>query len=419
MNDLRQVKRFPHGVIAMPPSKSVSHRAIICAGLAEGKSEIDHIAYSQDIEATLRCMAGLGMNVHRRPASLSLQGGLRQQTDLLDCGESGSTLRFLIPLAALFADSVSFTGRGRLMQRPLGPYMEVLAAHGVSLSWEDDVLTLAGPLQPGLFRLPGDISSQFVSGLLFALPLLEGDSEIEITSPLQSAAYVDLTIATMERFGIRIESNGKRRFMVAGGQSYRPTSMTVESDYSQAAFFLVAGALGCACECRGLAPESQQGDKRILTILRQSGAAIHTGEAGGLIVKPARLQPQTVDVADIPDLVPPLAALFCFCEGTSRIINAERLRHKESDRLQAVAAALNAIGGQVAVGPDSLTITGVQSLGGGRVDSCGDHRIAMMGAVAAIRSRGTVEIMGSDCVAKSYPHFWQDFEKMPKEDWGQ
>lgn len=416
MEDVKEINLFPSGIIDMPPSKSAAHRAIICASLADGESVLKNISGSQDMTATLRCMRGLGMRCLPETDMVTIHGGFpKAEETLLDCGESGSTLRFLIPLASVLNGEISFTGQGRLMERPLTPYMDLLREKGVTMSFNEKTLTVKGPLRAGSFSLAGDVSSQFVSGLLFALPLLAEDSRIEMVSPLQSAPYVDLTIDVMKHFGVTVEHDEYRKFFIAGGQCYQPQRFSVESDYSQAAFFLAAGALGCKCECRGLSQTSKQGDKRILDLLRQCGAKITTSAEGGLIVTAEKLSAVTVDVSDIPDLVPPLAVLFTFCEGTSRIVNAGRLRLKESDRLSALTSELNAIGADIFQGEDSLTITGVKSLKGGKVKSWGDHRIAMALAAAAIRSENPVLLEGSDCVSKSYPNFWNDFEKVPFE----
>jgi 3-phosphoshikimate 1-carboxyvinyltransferase len=417
MNADRVVELFPSGIIFAPPSKSVSHRAIICAGAAAGESKIDNVAFSQDIEATISCMESLGCNITRAARSLSIKGGLKKnRAQLLNCGESGTTLRLLIPIASQLQNEIWFTGQGRLMQRPLAPYLQVLAQHGVLSFWNENTLTLKGALQSGSYELPGDVSSQYVSGLLLALPLLNGDSEIQLTTPLQSASYVGLTLDMTAKFGIAADNHGYERFSVTGGQSYHPAEVTIEGDYSQAAFFLVAGALGCKCEVRGLNKKSRQGDRKIINILENSGALIETTMEGGLIIHGRNLLPQTVDVSDIPDLVPPLAALFSFCEGTSRIINAARLRLKESDRLQTISEALNSLGGNVRVEGDALLINGASSLRGGKMESFSDHRIAMMGALAAIRSESSVCVKDANCVEKSYPEFWRDFEKIPVED---
>ncbi|MDR1616141.1 MAG: 3-phosphoshikimate 1-carboxyvinyltransferase [Syntrophomonadaceae bacterium] len=416
MNADKIVELFPSGVISAPPSKSMSHRAVICAGAAAGESKIDNVAFSRDIEATISCMENLGCKITRAARSLTIKGGLKEsRAQVLNCGESGTTLRLLMPITSQLRNEISFTGQGRLMRRPLAPYLQVLAQHGVLSSWSENTLTLKGNLQHGSYELPGDISSQYVSGLLLALPLLRGNSEIQLTTPLQSASYVGLTLDMMEKFGVPVDNHGYEKFAITGGQAYRPAETTIEGDYSQAAFFLVAGALGRECEVRGLNKKSRQGDRKIINILENSGALIETTPEGGLIVHGRNLLPQVVDVSDIPDLVPPLAALFSFCEGTSRIINAARLRMKESDRLQAVTEALNSLGGRVRIEGDSLLINGVPALRGGEMESFNDHRIAMMGAVAAIRSESAVCVKNSNCVGKSYPEFWRDFEKTPRE----
>ncbi len=408
----REINRFPEGVINIPPSKSVAHRAVICAGLARGESRIHNVSDSMDILATVNCMKGLGVSSMFNKNLLEVYGRSHfAKSTMLDCGESGSTLRFLIPVAAVLSNEMYFTGQGRLMERPLTPYIEALGQKGVRLSLKGNVLSLNGSLQAGEFELTGDVSSQFVSGLLFALPLLKEDSRINITTPLQSASYVDLTISVMKHFGIDIVNEGYKHFYIRGGQDYNPQDFTVEADYSQAAFFLVASALGCECECRGLSENSLQGDKRILEILRECGAEIITTDQGGIIVKADRLKSTTVDVSDIPDLVPVLAVLFSFCEGTSYITNADRLRYKESDRLHSITTELNALGANICENNDSLTITGVKSLKGGKVKSWGDHRIAMALAVAAIKSENPVLLEQSESVSKSYPNFWEDFEK--------
>lgn len=419
MEKIKEISMFPHGEVHLPPSKSIAHRAIICAGLSQGRSVIHHISPSQDMFATIGCMRALGMQCEWRENSLLIDGTRLSAASprlILDAGESGSTLRFMIPIAAMLPNEISFTGQGRLMQRPQTEYISVLGANGVQIALQNEILSVQGPLKPGLFTLAGNISSQFVTGLLMALPLLSGDSEIVLSTPLQSASYVDLTLDVMRRFGVTVENDGYRRFHIRGNQAYLPQDFTVESDYSQAAFFLAAGALGCECECLGLSENSLQGDRKIIDLLKQAGAKITKTSRGGLIVKADRLlSPITVDASDIPDLVPPLAAMLCFCEGTSHIANAARLRFKESDRLAALTASLGALGAEISQGDDSLTITGVKALRGGIAESFGDHRIAMAVAVASIKSDGPVSVVQSDCVTKSYPDFWRDFEKRGKD----
>lgn len=372
------------GAITPPPSKSQAHRLLIAAALADGESRIEHLADSQDIQATRRCMAALKAPGEDRP--------------VLDCGESGSTLRFLIPVALALRGGGRFTGRGRLMERPQKPYFDLFDEKGIAYRQEDGVLTVQGRLTPGTFALPGDVSSQFVTGLLYALPLLEGDSRITLTTPLESRGYVDMTLEALERFGIRAECPDGRTLRVPGGQTYRPCRAAVESDYSQAAFYYAANGLGGQVEILGLNPRSAQGDRCIVPYHMQ---LCGPGEA-------------ELDVSQCPDLVPPLAAHAALRQGITRIVNAARLRIKESDRLTAVTQVLTALGADVVEGADRLTITGQpEGLAGGvTVDSHNDHRIAMMAAVAATRCAAPVTITGAECVAKSYPDFWEDYERL-------
>lgn len=368
------------GVVTPPPSKSYSHRALIAAALAGAGSELTNLADSKDIAATRRCLEALA----------APGGGL----PLLDCGESGSTLRFLIPVALALRGGARFTGQGRLMERPQKPYFDLFDEKGVSYEQRDGVLTVQGRLTPGEYRLPGDVSSQFFTGLLYALPLLnEGASRIILTSPLESRAYVDMTVEVMEHFGVRVEET-PTGWTVPGGQSYRPNSLTIEADWSQAGFFYAALGLGSDLDIRGMNPDSTQGDRIIVPYyekLAQSGDV-------------------ELDVSQCPDLVPPLAVHAAVRSGTTRIVNAARLRIKESDRLATVTATLNALGARIEEYPDSLTIHGVDALSGGvSVDCCNDHRIAMMAAVAATRCKAPVTLTGAQCVDKSYPTFWEDY----------
>lgn len=368
------------GVVTPPPSKSYSHRALIAAALAGAGSELTNLADSKDIAATRRCLEALA----------APGGGL----PLLDCGESGSTLRFLIPVALALRGGARFTGQGRLMERPQKPYFDLFDEKGVSYEQRDGVLTVQGRLTPGEYRLPGDVSSQFFTGLLYALPLLSGgDSEIILTSPLESRAYVDMTVEVMEHFCVRVEET-PTGWTVPGGQSYRPNSLTIEADWSQAGFFYAALGLGSDLDIRGMNPDSTQGDRIIVPYyekLAQSGDV-------------------ELDVSQCPDLVPPLAVHAAVRSGTTRIVNAARLRIKESDRLATVTATLNALGARIEEYPDSLTIHGVDALSGGvSVDCCNDHRIAMMAAVAATRCKAPVTLTGAQCVDKSYPTFWEDY----------
>jgi 3-phosphoshikimate 1-carboxyvinyltransferase len=407
--EARVIRRFPRGTITPPPSKSLCHRALICAALARGESVIENVALSEDIEATLRGAAALGAEWESANGVLRVRGGSARRADFIDCGESGSTLRFLIPVAALSDRETVFTGRGRLLARPMDAYASAFAGTEMLFSHTEREIRVRGPLRGGLFRLPGDVSSQFVSGLLFALPLTAEDSEIRLESPLESRPYAEMTIDVMRRFGVEAKAEGSV-FKTRGGQRYEPSTYTAEADYSQAAYFLGAAALGLDVSCAGLRDDSVQGDAAILRILGEMGAAI-TRKGGLVSVRAGRLSPVTVDARENPDLIPPLAVLCCFCEGTSRIVNAGRLRLKESDRLHALASELGGLGAQIEERADALVIRGARTMRGGRADAHGDHRIAMAVALAAVRCAEEVSLTGWRSVDKSYPNFWDDFEK--------
>jgi 3-phosphoshikimate 1-carboxyvinyltransferase len=397
------IDKFPSGIITPPPSKSLSHRALICAALAGGEAAIDRIenmGVSQDISAT-------------RNAVLRVISG--ENGEPIDCGESGSTLRFLIPVAAALGAEWRMTGGGRLLERPLFVYEELFRESGSELLHDGNEIRFRGQLTAGRFALRGDVSSQFVSGLLLALPLLDGDSEIMLTTPLESSAYADMTISVMRFYGVSAEkTNGG--YFVSGRQRYRlPDSgecYRVEADYSQAAFFLGAAALGCDIAVSGLNPDSLQGDRRIIEILRDMGADVHID--GGLAwVGPEhpRLKGITLDISEIPDLAPPIAALAALAEGRTWIKNASRLRIKESDRISATVEMLGALGADVREEVDALELQGRERLRGGRSCAQNDHRIAMAAALAAIGCDNPVLLEGSEAVNKSYPDFWRDWKK--------
>ncbi len=371
------------GRVTPPASKSQAHRALIAAALSEGESRLRNLVRSKDIDATQRCMGTL------RASS--------ENQAVLDCGESGSTLRFLMPVALTLRGGGVFTGRGRLMERPQGPYFAIFDEKGIFHRLEKGVLTLRGLLPPGEYRLPGNVSSQFVTGLLFALPLLGEDSEIVLTSPLESRGYVDMTVDVLGRFGVRVENQGYERFIVPKGQKYQAAELTIEGDWSQGAFWYAAKVLGSEVEVLGLHADSLQGDRAMAEHCQR-------------LAEPGDLD---IDVSDCPDLVPPLAVTAAVRQGTTRLTNAARLRMKESDRLLTVRQTLSALGASVEEGADSLIIRGLSRLTGGvTVDCCGDHRIAMMAAVAATVCERPVVLTGAECVAKSYPGFWEDYRAL-------
>ena len=412
--------RMLKGSVVVPPSKSAAHRAIISAALTRGKCTVKNIQMSNDIVATCGCLEQLGAvfeyNEKKGTLKVNAQGLFKNMDELdpeLDCGESGSTLRFLIPIALLSGRKVRFIGHGRLMQRPQKPYFDMFDEKGVVYQQEWDSISAYGELKAGTYVMPGDISSQFITGLLFALSCLKEDSEIIITKPLQSRGYVDMTISVMRDFGVEVVNEDYKRFFIKGGQKYKPQTYTVEADYSQAAFFLVAGALGCDIECIGLREDSIQGDKAILDIIKQVGGKIEKTERGVRAVRSGVMRGITVDVREIPDLVPILAVLFTFCEGESKIINADRLRMKESDSLKAIATELNHLGAKITEGGNYLRIDGVQVLCGNTVSSWNDHRIAMALAIAACRAEWEVRITGArEAVKKSYPDFFEVYDRL-------
>ena len=389
------------GTITPPPSKSQAHRLIIAAALSDGVCRLSNVELSQDIQATLRCMRTLNADASSDGTVIrgcNLVDGFEEPPpEIMDCGESGSTLRFLIPVALALQGGGKFTGHGRLMERPQGPYFDLFREKGIACSLEDGVLTVSGKLTPGEYALPGDVSSQFVTGLLYALPLLEGDSEIHLTTGLESRGYVDMTLDALVQFGVTADYDGDRRFQVPGNQVYQHRDLAIEADWSNAAFWYAARLLGCSVETAGLNQASVQGDRVIAAFCN------HLRESG----------PVELDVSQCPDLVPPLAAIAALRDReTTRIGNAARLRMKESDRLSTITAALTALGAEVHEEPDRLIIVGKPSLPGGTVDSANDHRIAMMAAIAATGCTGPVTIRGAECVQKSYPDFWEVYRSL-------
>ena len=413
------------GTVCVPSSKSLGHRLCICAGLAGQGSVVDNIALSQDIEATNRCLAGLGITVTEVPSAYAGRmafrydgTGQRPHAPVeLDCGESGSTLRFFIPLGALCGVPVSFRGQGKLVNRPLDPYYTIFQEQGIPYRAGEGgqlPLTVHGVLRPGKYVLPGDVSSQFVSGLLFALPLLAGDSSLEILPPLESAGYIDLTLDSLQQFGIRIRRRDPFHYEIPGNQRYQASRpvIPVEGDWSQAAFWLAAGALSSrkGVLCSGLSAASLQGDKAVLDILQGMGAKIN-GWQNGYRASLSPLRGRVIDAADCPDLVPVLTAAAAVAEGVTHIIRAGRLRLKECDRLAAMRTELNKLGASVVEEAEGLLITGHPEglAGGATVDSWNDHRVAMSLAVAALVCREPVTLTGGESVAKSYPGFWSDY----------
>lgn len=413
MSDVKFSPFVPNGTVNVPPSKSDVHRAIICAAMANGVSRISPVALSNDIKATIGCIKALGADAVLENNVLTVDGTnmYKDKTALLDCGESGSTLRFFIPIAAVGNINATFVGKGKLPQRPIGIFTEALPKAGTVCKTEGGLpLEIKGQLKSGIFEIPGNVSSQFITGLLLALPILEGDSEIVLTSPLESVGYIAMTIRTMKQFGVNIDTTEKG-WHIKGGQSYKTCDYTTDGDWSQAAFFMVLGAVSGKVTVKGVAKDSTQGDKKCAEILARFGAKV-TQLDNEVTVEKGKLKAITIDASQIPDLVPVLSVCAAFAEGTTKIINAERLRIKECDRLKATAELLNNLGGKVKELSDGLEITGVSSLKGGNVNGYNDHRIVMSAAVCAARSDGDITATFAMSINKSYPDFYIDYNSI-------
>ena len=398
----------PSGVLAAPPSKSMAHRAVLCAALADGESRLTGLAHSQDIDATLAAAAALGAQVEAGESWARIAGAAPLQAPAapVDCCESGSTLRFLIPLAALTGRPVAFTGRGRLMQRPQSVYQELFASQGLRFGQEGDTLTVAGPLRPGCFSLAGDVSSQFISGLLFALPLLNGGSRLCLKPPVESRSYIEMTRAAQSLFGVASAWLDEYTLAVPGGQAYRPRDMAIEGDWSQVAFPAALGVLAGDVTVTGLEPGTLQGDAVILDILRRCGGRAEA-VPGGVRFQKSALHGTKIDLADCPDLGPILMALGLLCEGETVIANAGRLRLKESDRIAAMEQELRKLGGQIESDGGTVTIRrSVLHAPAGPLWGHNDHRVVMSLTVLAAAAGLPVQIDGAEAVAKSWPGFF-------------
>lgn len=415
MNRVKIIPNKLKGTISIPPSKSLAHRAVIAAALCSGKSEISNLIYSKDITATLKGMENLGAKteISESSAIIEGQGGVISKGKVFDCEESGSTIRFLIPLSLAVENDVEFIGKGKLGSRPQDVYYKIFDEKEISYKTVEGNLPLKikGKLSPGSYKVKGNISSQFITGLLFTLPLLDGDSVINITTDLESIGYVDLTLDILQKFGIEIINNDYKSFKIKGNQRYKAVDYRVEGDFSQAAFWLTAGIIGSEFQCSDINLQSLQGDKVIIDIIKEMNGQIEEVN-GSLVVKPSKTKGTVIDVSQCPDLVPILAVLASLSEGKTEIINAERVRIKESDRLKAITTELKKLGADINEVGDGLVINGKGNLQGGIVDSWNDHRIAMALAIASIRCKDEVIIEGSKAVEKSYPNFWQDFEKL-------
>ncbi len=405
------------GEICPPPSKSLSHRAIIAAGLSKGVSKIDNIILSDDILATCDAMENFGVVINRRENKLevSSSGKLRRPIHPVNCNESGSTLRFMIPLSIFVDEPVIYDGVGGLRTRPLDPYVKIFKEQDVRCVYSNQLpMIVEGKLKSGTYELPGDVSSQFLTGLMYVLPLLEGDSEIIVSSSLESKSYVDLTLDVLEEFGVKIINHSYKRFEIKGNQSFNAKNHIVESDFSQAAFWIVAAILGGNIELKNINLNSLQGDKEILDIARRMGASIKEDKTSIKVGK-SETKATLIDASQCPDIIPVVTVLAALSEGETKIINAGRLRIKESDRLKAICTELNKLGADIIETKDGLEIKGKTQLKGGQVEGWDDHRIVMSLAIASIKCKEPVVIKGFKAIDKSYPNFFEDFKSLGGE----
>lgn len=401
------------GRIKAISSKSDAHRLLICGALADCATKVHCNVMSKDISATVECLKNMGADISVDGDIITVTPNKFNEKAELDCGESGSTLRFLLPVVSALGIDATVTGHGRLPERPISPLKEEMERMGVVFhSGSKFPLHLTGKLQAGEYEILGNVSSQFITGLLFALPILDGDSKIKLIPPVESRSYLNITLSALRKFGIEITEE-ENLYIIKGNQKYvSPEEITVDGDWSNSSFFLCAGAFdenGVTVE--GLDINSPQGDKAILSVLRRMGADVQISGTE-ITVKKNKLNGITVDAADIPDAVPIISVVASLCEGETQIINAGRLRIKESDRIKAILNMLTSLGGKAEETADGLIINGTEKLIGGTADGCNDHRIVMSAAILSNFCKNAVEITDAQAVEKSYPHFFKDFNLM-------
>ncbi len=405
------------GIINAPSSKSFAHRIMICCALSRSKCTIKNVSSSDDMDATIGCLTALGAKITKQGSSL-----LFDATDFadkssnkhftLDCKESGTTLRIMIPICTALGLNVTFIGSGRLPKRPLDEYLTLLPNHGIKIEKGEDYLplTISGQLCGDTFKISPKVSSQYVSGLIFALSLLENDTTLELSSKLLGGQYVDITTSVMSDFCVKTEKHDTF-YKIKGAQKYtipKSKEINVEGDWSQAAFFLCAGAINGDVEVRNLNTNSCQGDKKIVSILESLGADI-TFTENGVRVKKSALTGTTIDALDTPDLVPVVALTSAFASGDATITGVERLKFKESDRLLSTSEMIKNLGGDCTYTSDCMTIIGQGFLKGGTVKAFNDHRIVMASAVGALCAENDTVIEDAHAVNKSYSDFFDDY----------
>ncbi len=399
------------GVVQAPPSKSMTQRAIAAALLSGGESIIINPSGCDDSLAAMSIASALGASVNSEPGLLKITGSGEMKENKLNCGESGLAIRMFSPIAALNDAEIIITGTGSLTKRPMSMIEDALKQLGVGCKSNGGFLPLRikGPLKGGSCKIDGSLSSQLLTGLLMALPVAENDSVV-IVDNLKSKPYIDMTLQVLERFGIRIDRTDYTRFSIPGSQIYQPQKFEVEGDWSGGAFLLVAGAINGEITVKGLRPDSRQSDKAILNVLDSAGARTTIME-NSVGVKKSELRPFFFDATESPDLFPPLVALAAYCRGTSTIKGVSRLIHKESNRSAALVNEFGKMNIKIGIDGDNMFVTGGK-VSGAEVSSHGDHRIAMATAVAALAANGKVIIKDSQCVAKSYPAFFDDLRHL-------
>ena len=406
------------GNVRAPSSKSMAHRQLVTTALAERPSRLKIDGISDDILATIGCLNAFGADITLADDTLTvvpidIEKPISRVTLLPR--ESGTTLRFMLPLAGLLGVSADIIPEGRLLSRPLRELTNELSRHGMRFTFGEDAIRASGRLLPGDYVLPGNISSQYISALLLTLPKLENDSRLTVTGNVESKAYIDLTVSALNNAGVRIDRDDNV-FYIKGSQKYVPADYSAaEGDWSNAAFFLCMGALSRnGISVSGLNNDSMQGDRQIAGILARMGANVSVSDHA-ITVKGGELKALTLDVSQIPDLVPAVSTLMAFADGTSRITNAGRLRLKESDRLETTCSFLRAIGADAALDVDDIVIKGKRVLAGGKADAFNDHRVAMALTLAACGCLGPVVIRGAEAVNKSFPDFFRRFDSLEVE----
>lgn len=398
-------------------SKSHAHRILICAAFADKPTIIICEESSDDIKATVSCLSNMGADIKELDNGYlvnPINKDILKHTIDIDCNESGSTLRFLLPVCCLFENEINIYMRGRLPNRPLSPLYEELINHGASISEQGTVpLKTKGVIKSGTYTLPANISSQYISGLLFALPLLDGDSEIILTNKIESKSYIDMTVDVLKIYGIKIDWRDNI-INIPGNQKYiSPSEIIVEGDWSNIAFWLCAGALNKKeISCYNLNYKSLQGDKEVVNILKNMGIDIIYEGNDTITLKNNSLKGTTIDANNIPDLVPILALVASVSDGCTNIINASRLRLKESDRIESVVDTLCKLGADIEETEEGMIIYGKEKLQGGEVDSYNDHRIAMMASIAALVCKNPVIVNNAQAVNKSYSKFYEDYKEL-------